>query len=176
MCGEQAPSPGLPPFYLGSPPRVRGTVYIGRQKKKKLGSPPRVRGTVLSACQYTSAPRITPACAGNSSCLCQCRSARRDHPRVCGEQKFEKEYLMACEGSPPRVRGTGLFYSLLKNEHRITPACAGNRRRRSRAGGRCTDHPRVCGEQLIVLSCSSGIVGSPPRVRGTVGASKNGKI
>ena len=43
VCGEQLAAPLSCGSLWGSPPRVRGTVYRGRQKK--LGSPPRVRGT-----------------------------------------------------------------------------------------------------------------------------------
>ncbi len=70
----------------------------------------------------------------------------------------------------------------------ITPACAGNRIRLVVSEPDKADHPRVCGEQLVVASfapcvkdhprvCGEQelrkvelreVEGSPPRVRGTV--------
>ena len=53
-------------------------------------------------------------------------------------------------------------------EVRITPACAGNR---SLGHGHDTgrpDHPRVCGEQYLLTLFLAFLLGSPPRVRGTV--------
>ena len=71
-------------------------------------------------------------------------------------------------GSPPRARGE----EILTNEYdctiRITPACAG---RSSNAFGIDLvrgDHPRVCGEKISSTLDFSGMVGSPPRVRGEV--------
>ena len=52
----------------------------------RVGSPPRVRGTVFHLELLLQAPRITPACAGNRRCCSGCRPAGGDHPRVCGEQ------------------------------------------------------------------------------------------
>ncbi len=51
--------------------------------------------------------------------------------------------------------------------HRITPACAGNR---TANGGKARgegDHPRVCGEQKKAIKTKKLPEGSPPRVRGT---------
>ena len=107
VCGEQAPSRAAPPFYLGSPPRVRGTVYC-------------------SSCGETY-ERITPACAGNSPAAGRQALTEEDHPRVCGEQQ---QLACACcyhTGSPPRVRGTGLHLKTVLGAVGITPACAGNR-------------------------------------------------
>ena len=52
--------------------------------------------------------------------------------------------------------------------HGITPACAGNRQRLPSSTTSSTDHPRVCGEQHAELFGVTVIIGSPPRVRGTV--------
>ena len=51
---------------------------------------------------------------------------------------------------------------------RITPACAGNRSKKIHIIGGARDHPRVCGEQFMLLSLQKAVIGSPPRVRGTV--------
>ena len=70
-------------------------------------------------------------------------------------------------GSSPRVRGTDgpspdFFFG-----SRFIPACAGNS---GGGAGYLTAppvHPRVCGEQMASILCSSQRDGSSPRVRGT---------
>ena len=65
------------------------------------------------------------------------------------------------------MRGTARFRRIRGNLSRITPACAGNR---SLQFGKCAagqDHPRVCGEQIVIIPLHLEMLGSPPRVRGT---------
>ena len=66
---------------------------------------------------------------------------------MCGEQSFMSLHLLVIIGSPPRVRGTALVKVARLQEHRITPACAGNRSLRKQGKNQRQDHPRVCGEQ-----------------------------
>ena len=70
---------------------------------------------------------ITPACAGRRNAGLGKASFIRDHPRVCGKKDYSREWADRMVGSPPRVREEGLDSSLTKNEHGITPACAGRR-------------------------------------------------
>ena len=70
-------------------------------------------------------------------------------------------------GSPPRVRGTASNSHLRYRRHRITPACAGNRRPAACIARSPWDHPRVCGEQPFSSCQANATIGSPPRVRGT---------
>ncbi len=49
----------------------------------------------------------------------------------------------------------------------ITPARAGNRLVTLKPHCAKKDHPRACGEQLGDDAVDAGVVGSPPRVRGT---------
>ena len=51
----------------------------------------------------------------------------------------------------------------------ITPACAGNSGPASPCSPWMPDHPRVCGEQRALALAARRALGSPPRVRGTVG-------
>ena len=110
VCGEQAASIAADPADRGSPPRVRGT---GRYS--------RGGGDFM---------RITPACAGNSFPMHTVEFIPQDHPRVCGEQPMAGTRGRQRQGSPPRVRGTEIFHQLRGWRHGITPACAGNSRRR----------------------------------------------
>ena len=148
--------------------------------------PPRVRGRELGLIGRRHQAGITPACAGKSSWFFGFGYTPKNHPRVCGEKLILYADDNDVPGSPPRVRGKGVFMHLSIAINRITPACAGKRRTKTSccrhrwdhpacAGtSRSTpcprsqpwDHPRVCGEKtycLITLFCTGG---SPPRVRG----------
>ena len=134
----------------------------------RAGSPPRVRGTVGQPFQGFRRHGITPACAGNSFHQSHKRGAVQDHPRVCGEQAFSQLCAGGGEGSPPRVRGTGAHTVPSNVSSGITPACAGNSKFEQFAPLSKRDHPRVCGEQYQMLLKLYVVLGSPPRVRGTV--------
>ena len=147
VCGEQPGRPAADRASIGSPPRVRGTVRYDIVRKGSIG--------------------ITPACAGNSPDYWEVTQDQSDHPRVCGEQcRYSRggDYFM---GSPPRVRGTESGVGMTGQENRITPACAGNRVLKPIGFGNIEDHPRVCGEQKWDRCQYMGLIGSPPRVRGT---------
>ena len=147
MCGEQV---------LHYEPKITA-----------MGSPPRVRGTVHHGLRHDHIQGITPACAGNSVLASPVKSFTRDHPRVCGEQKLLPRLFLPEQGSPPRVRGTGIAPVSDIPGQRITPACAGNSPRPPRIKCLRRDHPRVCGEQNPRGISISWPNGSPPRVRGT---------
>ncbi len=68
---------------------------------------------------------------------------------MCGEQKVVNRMMGMLEGSPPRVRGTDSTRQSRIYAVQITPACAGNRPTSSATSVTITDHPRVCGEQVL---------------------------
>ena len=70
------------------------------------------------------------------------------------------------EGSPPRMRGKGRLFHALGHYHGITPAHAGKSCIAVRISQEQKDHPRVCGEKLILYTDRCVKPGSPPRVRG----------
>ena len=96
--------------------------------------------------------------------------------------------MISTRGSSPRVRGTLSVSPARRPRTRIIPACAGNssgvrisgKRRpdhprvcgelamRDRRPSITADHPRVCGELSSVVTTTKGVVGSSPRVRGTL--------
>ena len=91
---------------------------------------------------------------------------------MCGEQSRSGAGTSFLAGSPPRVRGTGLFSGWHGPGCGITPACAGNSGVREINGIIVKDHPRVCGEQGDPPNEFIPKAGSPPRVRGTVNRQK----
>ena len=133
-----------------------------------VGSSPRVRGTRSRRRGAFAFAGIIPACAGNTTARSLFKAQVEDHPRVCGEHDGQYFRILGSVGSSPRVRGT-------RNQHRegpslqgIIPACAGNTCL-SLASISCPwDHPRVCGEHSPNSLAVRIVLGSSPRVRGTL--------
>ena len=90
----------------------------------------------------------------------------RDHPRVCGEKYARNGILFTLRGSPPRVRGKVCMTTLWTSQNGITPACAGKRAPFQKMSTPGRDHPRVCGEKIVLVIVFCSLMGSPPRVRG----------
>ena len=151
----------------GDHPRVCGEKLCPLMGEGEArGSPPRVRGKALVFAGIVPVGRITPACAGKSFSENRLKNAIEDHPRVCGE-KWLGNIRKRCKiGSPPRVRGKGFTICTPKPLSRITPACAGKSGSQGN-GEMCSgDHPRVCGEKVLLKPHYNYSLGSPPRVRG----------
>ena len=146
VCGEKSFSVPSPFLLSGSPPRVRG-----KARRKRVSG---------------NGDGITPACAGKSAALPQQPRQGWDHPRVCGEKGRRSSRGVCSSGSPPRVRGKVVFSLSRPLCGRITPACAGKRRIVGNYERATTDHPRVCGEKIILSRLATLAAGSPPRVRG----------
>ena len=133
-----------------------------------MGSSPRVRGTQDGIPIVLVRLGIIPACAGNTTQQAACLHSTRDHPRVCGEHNPSCRCRCSAQGSSPRVRGTPISFFLMRYSRGIIPACAGNTSsgRLSRSTSR--DHPRVCGEHVEPTDPATRMLGSSPRVRGTL--------
>ena len=69
-------------------------------------------------------------------------------------------------GSPPQVRGKQSVYKSVCAVPRITPAGAGKTSSSYRTTIHLQDHPRRCGENLLIFATASSRAGSPPQVRG----------
>ena len=110
--------------------------------------------------------RITPAYAGKSNTSTMMWCSHWDHPRVCGEKREIVSYYHEGEGSPPRMRGKAVGGIKSGRALGITPAHAGKRWTRRKAGKSLRDHPRACGEKSAVVYAVPRALGSPPRMRG----------
>ena len=95
------------------------------------GSPPRMRGKAAKRHPRNPRAGITPAYAGKSTTPRSQAPTLRDHPRVCGEKALCAAGCVPPRGSPPRMRGKGLFSSMWRRYMGITPAYAGKRLKRS---------------------------------------------
>ena len=121
------------------------------------------------------ANRFIPTCVGNGS-VCPCALDRSPvHPHVCGEREVAVYSQTNLSGSSPRVWGTvghpiGGFMMT-----RFIPTCVGNGLRGQRLVLRQPVHPHVCGERVVHLLLPLTVVGSSPRVWGTVCADRPSK-
>ena len=73
---------------------------------------------------------------------------------------------MPHSGSPPRMRGKVGRRGMMYAPPGITPAYAGKRAPAMTGWRWMGDHPRVCGEKVIVNIGVWLCIGSPPRMRG----------
>ena len=109
----------------------------------------RGKGPSGTSCERSAG--ITPAYAGKRHSRQSPRKATWDHPRVCGEKMQAALLHGPFRGSPPRMRGKALSPSHSLHFRRITPAYAGKRAFSMMDTWSFRDHPRVCGEKLLIL-------------------------
>ena len=84
------------------------------------------------------------------------------------------EQLAALEGSSPRMRGALFLAPREDNRTRIIPAYAGSTDHTYPLYPYCRDHPRVCGEHVLLAVKSGDVTGSSPRMRGAHGTAIDG--
>lgn len=166
-CGECLLGP---PFSVprSDHPRIRGEkVPCPQTETCRCGAPPRMRGTVLlCVIPVGMPPHGSPPCLRGKSRTGRCISSFRwDHPRVCGEKPPFCTRARKSRGSPPPVRGKGIFDIVQSVDVRITPACAGKSRVAQPNVVTHPDHPRLCGEKGMYRCICTSKSGSPPRVR-----------
>ena len=186
-CGENLIVLRVKLTQAGSPPQVRGklrskcnhvnappdhprrcgeNLHFAGEFKIRQGSPPQVRGKRIGGLKLQPTFRITPAGAGKTTAVYERVNNDRDHPRRCGENGLSEGERQASTGSPPQVRGKLRIKKLRSVRFRITPAGAGKTASTNFSFQTTLDHPRRCGENLILCQNRKSITGSPPQVRG----------
>ena len=85
---------------------------------------------------------------------------------MCGENSLLAVNQFNYPGSPPHVRGKREDTFTAEDAGRITPACAGKTDVGADATRYNEDHPRMCGENIVIGVANPWVVGSPPHVRG----------
>ena len=85
---------------------------------------------------------------------------------MCGEKSTGILVWLEVIGSPPRMRGKAARLCLFSFFLGIAPAYAGKRLASAVVPPSSEDHPRVCGEKLLLYSRYKPCKGSPPRMRG----------
>ena len=134
------------------------------------GSPPRMRGKPARMLLRLLMEGITPADAGKTNIVRYSVHGHEDHPRGCGENSQFPAQISRASGSPPRMRGKHGTYGRKRQQRRITPADAGKTVCSRSAALKAEDHPRGCGENCQLRAPVQRFSGSPPRMRGKLGA------
>ena len=104
-CGENFHFVSPSVFFEGSPPRMRGKLYVVNETSANVG--------------------ITPADAGKTLQIITFYPRKQDHPRGCGENRITQKDKWTVKGSPPRMRGKRATPTAPIYHGRITPADAG---------------------------------------------------
>ena len=85
-AGKSYPSPAYYNTHKDHPRLCGEKSFSSSVFKSAPGSPPPMRGKVFVRILDDGLFRITPAYAGKSFNICQAHSFNRDHPRLCGEK------------------------------------------------------------------------------------------
>ena len=131
------------------------------------GSPPHGRGTRASARTARRRAGLTPAWAGNTPQHPPRLGRPQAHPRMGGEHRGGDAAGMLDAGSPPHGRGTPAAVGRLRDQHRLTPAWAGNTCWSRSRPVPAQAHPRMGGEHHSIRRGAVHDLGSPPHGRGT---------
>ena len=119
---------------------------------------------------------IIPAPARNTRWLTRRRTFSRDHPRACEEHIRDLNARANDAGSSPRLRGTPRRAHDARRPQGIIPALAGNTDPTDSMSYASRDHPRACGEHDCCVHCRRRVLGSSPRLRGTLAISRSGDV
>ena len=125
-----------------------------------------MRGKAGKHIDEIRAVRITPAYAGKRSARWIIRPISPDHPRLCGEKFPLCVYRILPAGSPPPMRGKDLSLARHLRRFGITPAYAGKSVTDAEEVTASEDHPRLCGEKMLLPPLWRLQIGSPPPMRG----------
>ncbi len=148
-------------------PRVRGEDPVGRRLRLiPAGTPPRARGRRVTLVVCGSGVGNTPACAGKTARLSGRARTGGEHPRVRGEDVHNGLDTSDATGTPPRARGRLDEVCGHNDNVRNTPACAGKTTTSKGCDGLTREHPRVRGEDRLVIEWPGDGAGTPPRARG----------
>ncbi len=172
---------------VGSPPRVWGRrrqrwysaprspvhphacgedTCRARHSASQYGSPPRVWGRPDCAPAVGGRWRFTPTRVGKTNAWRAYPVRIGVHPHACGEDWAASAAAYAKNGSPPRVWGRPSADSANTGSAWFTPTRVGKTPARRATGARSTVHPHACGEDAALVSSSTRMAGSPPRVWG----------
>ena len=89
-----------------------------------------------------------------------------DHPRIRGENVLAASPRLAGEGSPPHTRGKLIACDACDRIFGITPAYAGKISISLSYPALMADHPRIRGENRLLVARILRAAGSPPHTRG----------
>ncbi len=141
------------------------TTYRARHSASQYGSPPRVWGR--PDCAPTVEPlAVHPHACGEDERLARLSSTYWEFTPTRVGKTGRPRQLEAVGGSPPRVWGRPSADSANTGSAWFTPTRVGKTPARRATGARSTVHPHACGEDAALVSSSTRMAGSPPRVWG----------
>ena len=111
---------------------------------------------------------IIPACTGNTQSGRLTSKFKWDHPRTCGEHSTVTISPLLSVGSSPHVRGAPERFEAFARAVGIIPACAGSTTSIGHNWTGMWDHPRMCGEHVVLPPFFWTVSGSSPHVRGAL--------
>ena len=112
--------------------------------------------------------RFIPTRVGNTNCGLGRPALPAVHPHACGEHKTGQLQSSASCGSSPRVWGTPHVPGCYFLCRRFIPTRVGNTRTMPARCRMDSVHPHACGEHAAANGASVIVVGSSPRVWGTL--------
>ncbi len=140
------------------------------------GSSPRMRGTLAIPSAIIANCRFIPAHAGNTPPALTPMPTPPVHPRACGEHPSRARVMSSPGGSSPRMRGTLRKGAEACQDRRFIPAHAGNTPPLTWLMVTISVHPRACGEHTGGNSARGAVLGSSPRMRGTLEDGVGGEV
>ena len=153
----------------GDHPRACGAhCLIALYAALALGSSPRMRGSQDHVLHESALGGIIPAHAGLTQLSRKCHWQGRDHPRACGAHYNGLRVGEVVGGSSPRMRGSHDIENATHNMWGIIPAHAGLTGPLQGCGRIHRDHPRACGAHLSAAAKTTVVLGSSPRMRGSL--------
>ena len=133
-----------------------------------VGSSPRMWGTLYSLQYHSLSHRFIPTHVGNTSSSCLFFSLSSVHPHACGEHIIYLKPICQRNGSSPRMWGTQDLMCREFVTGRFIPTHVGNTAARERPQFRAPVHPHACGEHLLQDKLLLLVLGSSPRMWGTL--------
>ena len=137
-------------------------------RARETGSSPQVRGSLSHRNDSPASCGIIPAGAGLTSVRSNFQKSPWDHPRGCGAHPPSGCTIRAILGSSPRVRGSHLRGIARVPCRGIIPAGAGLTLHIAMMVKIHGDHPRGCGAHVLMMIFLCAVMGSSPRVRGSL--------
>ena len=160
---HHTPTPPTPKEH----PRACGeNALVGLVCRRHVGTSPRMRGKHPAQHLTTATARNIPAHAGKTASYPAGHTAHPEHPRACGENLLLRTASARGSGTSPRMRGKRVAYISMSWGSGNIPAHAG---KTLTAGGSekiFWEHPRACGENMVLPSKRSRSFGTSPRMRG----------
>ena len=151
----------------GITPACAGNTKTASLRGRQAQDHPRLRGEYQNGNPAgASSPGSPPLARGIQTDSMSEDPRRRDHPRLRGEYLAAQSRPHRRKGSPPLARGILTMFFQVVEAVRITPACAGNTKKKIELYEPDGDHPRLRGEYSAYQAAQPDHKGSPPLARG----------